>query len=698
MALVPLAACLVYWNALGGGFVWDDRFLIVDNPRVQSLERLDELFTHDYVFVAETNLAYGYYRPLSGLSLALDYRAWGGDPFGFHLTNLLLHAAASLLVLFLSLGLGAGRGVAWVTAFLFALHPIHTEAVAWIAGRTDLLAFVFAGASFGLFLVEERRTGDARNGLRWLLRGGSLLCFALALLAKEMAAVVPLWIGAVAFFDRSVAERPSSGNRESPFKRLLSALRATAPWLVILVLYAVARFLVLGVAAPGAPSEHSLSRTAWSAAPTIVRYLGWMAAPSELSAYRQNPYVTHLADPRSLFSLLLLGLGALALRRLARKDPAAPLFAALMLLSFAPILNFVRVAGPEDMGAVMAERFAYFPSFPFLLLAVSAGASLLAHFDSRRARRAVAAGFLLALTGWFGWRTIARNREWRDEVTFFERETARTANAPLLWTNLAQAEMRAGRPAEAERAIRTAERLSPGAPWVLAVRAQWLTLAGRFAEALAVQERVVRSLGPENALALNNRAFLERATGHADRALPTFRQLVSRLPSYPDPWLNIAEIERAEGNVEPAIAAYVRYLDLRPRDLRAVEALAGLFVAEQRFGEAEVSYSVALRGDLIDARIWNNIATVRLAAGDPAGALAAVEKSLAIDARSLRARFNRGKLLLLMGRPDEARELFASLAREAPGSAAGSAAQRELEGAASSEKAASTGMGENQEP
>lgn len=687
-ALVPLAAILVYWNSLGGGFVWDDRFLIVDNPRVQSFDRLAELVTHDYVFVAETDLSYGYFRPLASLSLALDYAVWGPDPFGFHLTNVLLHASSSLLVCLLALGLGASRPVAWAAGLLFAVHPIHTESVAWIAGRTDVLSFLFAGASLGLFLARARVESAAG---RRLALTGSLLCFTLALLAKEMAAVVPLWIGCLEL---------GRASGESLRRRLGRVFRATAPWLGVIVLYAIVRFLALGVPPPEAPAEHTVVRAVLSAPPTVLRYLGWLAFPGELSAYVQNPYVTRLADPRLLGSLLALALLGAFCWRLARRHPDVGLLSAMLLVSFAPILNLVRIAGPPDMGALMAERFAYLPSFVFLLLVASLGEMALARLPRAATRRSLAAAGLLVVVPLYAWRTVERNRDWRDEVTFFERETSHTPGAPLLWTNLAQAEMRAGRPAEAERAIRQAERLSPQAPWVLAVRAQWLTFAGRYAEALPIQQRVVRLERKGNALALNNLAFLLRSTGNAAEALAIVSELIVRLPSYPDPWLNIAEIERAEGDRQAAVAAYVRYLALRPRDLRAVESLAGLYLGERRFDEAEALYLATLRGDSIDARIWNNIGTLRLARGDQGGSLTAVERALEIDPVYRRARFNRAKLLAMAGRAAEARTIFEALVREAPAGDVGSAAARELEIGPGGDAAATAapGLGENRQP
>jgi tetratricopeptide (TPR) repeat protein len=691
VALIPLAAIAVYWNSLGGDFVWDDRFLIVDNPRVQSFDRIGELLTHDYVFIAETDLAYGYFRPLSSLSLAVDYAVWGPDPKGFHLTNLLLHVASTLLAGYLALRLGATRGVAWATSLLFAVHPIHTESVSWIAGRTDPLAFLFAGGSFALFLVGEDRQGTPRR----YFFGGSVLLFGLGLLAKEMAAVVPLWIAACRFWS------PGEG---SVSRRLRRSAVAAWPWLLVVAGYAVVRFGLLAVAPPEAPAEHTLLRALASAPTTVVRYLGWMAFPADLSAYIQNPYVTRLGDPRLLASLIVLAILAGILARIARARPEVGRLATLLAFSFAPILNFVRIAGPPDMGALMAERFLYLPSFAFLLLAVTLGEIALERlFRSAGRRRIAAAASLLVVTALWARQTVERNRDWSDDVTFFERESARTPGAPLLWTNLAQAEMRAGRPAESERAIRRAEQLTPEAPWVLAVRAQWLTLAGRYAEALPIQRRVVSLERKGNALATNNLAFLERSTGKTREALAHLSELVARLPSYPDPWLNLAEIERLEGDRASAVASYRRYLDLRPRDLRAVESLAGIYAAERRFDEAEELYRAALRGDALDARIWNNVATLRLARGTtPAlgalDALEAIDRALAIEPSSPRARFNRAKLLGLTGRDAEGRAILEVLVREAPASEVGVAAAGALAADAARPDASTGELGENLRP
>jgi tetratricopeptide (TPR) repeat protein len=666
LAALPALALLVYLNSLGGGFVWDDRFLVLNNPRVQSLHHLGDLLTSDYVFVAETDLAYGYFRPLASLSLVADWAIWGADPRGFHLTNVLLHAAATLLAALLAARLGLDRAAAWAVGALFAVHPIHTESVAWIAGRTDVLAFLLAAASF---VVHLGPAGDARGtrGARWR-ESAAVALFGLALLAKEMAAVLPLWIAAWEWLREPARQH-----------RARRALRATAPYFALLGAYAWTRFVWLEVPAPAPPAEHALLPALLTLPSTLVRYLGWMAAPFDLRAYVQNPYVARLAEPRFGGALAVLAVVAWAILRLARRQPRAIGLGALLVLSFAPIANFARLAGPADMGAPMAERFGYLPSFPFLALAVLAAGAGLASAFPVPARGRIAAVLLAALIAAGAAQTWARNRDWRDDVTLFAREAARTPAAPLLWINLAQAQLRTGHAVEADASLRRAEALEPSSLGVQAARAQWLVFAGRTEEALPLQRRVVRGSEGKNAVARANLAYLLRVTGRLDEARPILEELIARLPDYPAPALNLAELHRARGAWAEAARAYRVYLDLQPDDARAREGLAAVEVAQGHPERAEEAYLAGLRGRPADARLLNNLGLVRLGAGNLPGALEALESATRADPRYAKARFNLASVLARAGRTQESRHLLESLIAEGAGGASAAAAATLLE-------------------
>jgi hypothetical protein len=158
--VVFVAAFALYANTLGHGFVWDDRDLIVDNPRVSTLDGPTVRAMFQENFWKNVQQSGGYYRPVTTLSYHLDHRFYGIDPAGYHATNVLLHAAASTLAFWFVFVLFGHAALALVTALLFAAHPIHTESVAWVSGA---LISRHAGDARPLVLyAAARRRGLAR--------------------------------------------------------------------------------------------------------------------------------------------------------------------------------------------------------------------------------------------------------------------------------------------------------------------------------------------------------------------------------------------------------------------------------------------------------------------------------------------------------------------------------------------------------
>jgi len=174
VALLLAVAMLVYGNTLLNGFTFDDFLFVLHNPGVTHLS-VSQL--------VQPTKASNLFRPVTFGSFALNFALEGAHPLGYHVVNLLLHAAVTLLLYLVLLklleGVQQGAGVAWAAALLFAVHPIHTEAVASIVGRAELLAAGFLLAAWLLHLHD--------------LPALALTCFALALLSKESAvAFVPL--------------------------------------------------------------------------------------------------------------------------------------------------------------------------------------------------------------------------------------------------------------------------------------------------------------------------------------------------------------------------------------------------------------------------------------------------------------------------------------------------------------------------
>ena len=220
-AIVAAAAIAIYWPALRSGFVGDD-FMILHRLRaLAGPADVLRFFRGDF---------FEYYRPLGFVAHAIDWRVAAADPRQFHLTNVLLHAVSSVLVLLIGRALSPRSMAGPVAALLFALHASNHEAVVWISARFDLLATAFSLAAIW-WLVRD----DAGA---WLV--APLLFFG-AVLSKESAVALPIAAaGFVVFRQRAAAA---------------SAARRLAPWLAALGAYALLRHFGGGVSAIGGTSR-----------------------------------------------------------------------------------------------------------------------------------------------------------------------------------------------------------------------------------------------------------------------------------------------------------------------------------------------------------------------------------------------------------------------------------------------------------
>src|SRR3989338_6086886 len=193
--LILVISIAIYSNTLKNGFVYDDRFTIVDNIFIKDWKNLPELFSKTYFSRSGEET----YRPIVTLTYFLDYSLWGLKPFGYHLTNLFLHSANVVLVYLFALSLfplnkggqGVVRWIAFLTALLFSIHPVQAEAVNAISFREDLLVVLFLLPALLLFLkVSDPSSMDKIRW--WTFYILSLLLYLLALFSKEMAVILPL--------------------------------------------------------------------------------------------------------------------------------------------------------------------------------------------------------------------------------------------------------------------------------------------------------------------------------------------------------------------------------------------------------------------------------------------------------------------------------------------------------------------------
>lgn len=398
---VALMAFAVYVPGFGNGFAYDAEVVVQQDGRVHTLERPWRLLASSYWPFDQERLAL--YRPVVTLSFAVDWVLGRGAPGAFHRTNALAHALASALVFLLLTGLAPVPAAA-AGAALFAVHPVHTEAVAGIVGRADIFA---AGFSFAALLAWSRlppRGTTARLAVPAL--------FLLALGSKESAVMLPaLLILYDAATGRLVRTRLREWLRERAAPLALMA--------GVVLVWTAARFAVLGGFAPQsinavlahAPDGTARVPTALQIWPEILRLL---IAPRVLLA-DYGPRILLPVDgwsPRALAGLLLLcgsiAGGLLALWRGRRAAGLALLWAPIALF---PVTNLV-----IPIGVLMAERTLYIAVF-----ALSLGAALA--IDRVRAghrlRRDVLVAAAVACV-LFSARTVTRLPAWQSTDAVFQ--------------------------------------------------------------------------------------------------------------------------------------------------------------------------------------------------------------------------------------------------------------------------------------
>ena len=253
--LVCGVAALVYVATLSFGFVYDDVPQILNNPAIHSWRLVPQYFTSHVWAAIYPNSSGNYYRPLFLLWLKLNYALFGTKAAGWHMTNIACHVLATWLVFRIAQLLLDDRPMAFVAALIFGLHPAHVENVAWISGVSDPLMACFLLGSFWAFqrsreprAASREQPHDEKGGIGLLAARGSkleaamsLALFALALLSKETAIVLPVLIFAfVLIFERDDEAGSGLGRRS------LAAVQESAPYLLLVLVYGIARYRALG--------------------------------------------------------------------------------------------------------------------------------------------------------------------------------------------------------------------------------------------------------------------------------------------------------------------------------------------------------------------------------------------------------------------------------------------------------------------
>ncbi len=511
VALLSLVmVLLIFGGILKNNFVFDDHRLVKSNPVIRTLNPMTHLSSP---FWSRWEKISQYYRPLVTWSLALDYALHGAKPWGFHLTNLLLHAI-NVFLLFLLLREIGGILIASIGAVFFAIHPVQVESIAFIMGRTDLLSVLFLLLTTWLYARISDWSGRGKSLLLIL----SLITFSCALLSKELAVTFPALALAV--------DMARSGDGSKPIiwqKGLRRFLRWIPIYLVIILIYLAIRYSVIGellrTSAVEANSwrnpmlEAALGVRLMTAGVVAFRYLALVVFPHHLSIdyhYDVIQLVRSPASPAFLFSLLTLVLFGSVVLILARRKPVC-LFGVISLFGTYLLMSHLFFPAP----LIMAERVLYLPMAG--LSAVFAAIMVkLAEIIMPIPRRMLAAASVMVIIVAIplAIRSALRVSDWRDDLTLFRATVEVAPRSTMAWNNLGVQQMNRGDYEEAIQSFQHAVGIYPGyiAAWVN--QAMALRNDGKLAASEKLLRKMIREFPKEVDIQV---MLIEILTKHADK-------------------------------------------------------------------------------------------------------------------------------------------------------------------------------------
>ncbi|HEY3244553.1 MAG TPA: tetratricopeptide repeat protein [Phycisphaerae bacterium] len=681
--LLVLVVVAAFWPALWNEFNYDDVTNIEGNLNYRGLSwaNLKWMFT---TFEA------GHYQPLSWLTLGLDYVLWGMRPFGYHLTNLLLHVGSTVLVYLIALRLikAAWRespvvarqeprppihvhvGAA-LAALLFGVHPLRVESVAWVTERRDVLSSFFLLGSVLAYLTAQQ-TGDAHRR-KWL--SVTLAAFVLSVLSRAMGVTLPV---VLLFLDWYPLRRwgrwreQGTGNRDQGsgvrdqasgvigFRFLLEKIPFIIVALAAGILAPLAQHSV-GATIPLA--QHGIPARMAQAVYGLVFYLQKTIMPTGLIPIYELHLPLNPIAPRYVVSAALVVLIVWGLFRLRRRWPALTVAGLCYAILVFPVLGFVQ-SGQQEV----ADRYSYLASIGW---AIVAGGLLACWGSNRRGAEGAEAKFILcglgtsavvAILGALTWRQCL---VWRTPETLWTHTVRYDSNCATAEYNLGTVLARRGDPAAALPYLQKAVTINGGYVDAFYNLGNALTELKRPAEAVPAYKATVR-LKPQYPQAHFHLANALAAIGANDEAVEHYRLAVQHKPDYFEARYCLALQLGDHARPADALSEYRAALRLKPEHPELHYDYGRALVTAGQIEAGMNEYREALRLRPVFAEAHINLGVALVALGRREEALTEYRRALEIMPDSAEAHYNLASIWQSQGKSQEAAQEFREALRLKP--------------------------------
>ncbi len=605
--LILIVSLALYSNSLKNGFVYDDEDTVVNNIIIKDLSKLSILFDKKGYF---DNSGESSYRPVCTFTYFIDYAFYELNPWGYHLTNIVLHAVNGILLFaFLTLSgkdrefmprsaaappLQSNRhdipyALSLLITFLFVTHPVLTEAVNAISYREDLLVFMFYLTTMILYLLVKTNIPHSN-----LIYSASCLSYFLALLSKEMAVTLPLTI----YCYEWVLKNKDKGLRVIIYNRY------NIGYIAITLIYVYIRFYLfqnpVNERLPPWSSSIRLITIPW----LTLKYIAVMMAPFSLSAdYKVNPVTTPFS-PMFILSLTAVAFCVGVLFKIRKSEGWIAFGMAFFLITLLPVSNFIPIGNP------LAERYLYLPAAGFTVV-FGRLFYLIGSYNKRNLYILVPYLILICL---YSIGTINRNKVWKDSYSLWYDTVKKMPDSQQAHYNLGLVYYGQGRLDEAMKEYLTVLEYNPNNIMAHNNLGNVYDRKGWLDEAIKEYLAVLK-YNPSDTIAHYNLGRAYYKQGRSDEAIKEYLKALILDPNYVRAHYGLGVIYHSQGQIDKAIKAYLSVLRIKPNDLMAHYKIGVEYSLQNQLDDAMNEFRIVLELDPNNLIARNELAYIYMKKG-----------------------------------------------------------------------------------
>ncbi|MGD9014812.1 MAG: tetratricopeptide repeat protein [Candidatus Omnitrophota bacterium] len=614
--LISILGLAVYANSLNGKFVWDDQYLVEENTDIRSWSNIPKLLTQD--IAAGAGEQFDFYRPFQTFTYMIDYSIWKLDVRGYHLSNILFHILAALSIFWLVNLLFDDRSLSLLSSIFFVVHPVHTEAVSYISGRSDPLSVLFLLLCL-VFYIKYLNLGSGA----WLIF--AILSYILAVLSRENALILPLLLLLYHY----------SFRKKLKILPLLSIIAIT-------LFYSILRFTILRALLPQIDTPYTLAQRIPGFFVAIATYLRLLVMPVNL----HMEYVGrlfNLLEPKVLMGILILFFLLIYMLRVRNTRRLEFFCISWFLLTLLPVSNLYPI------NAYMAEHWLYLPSIGFFILLAKG----LSYFYRTRQWRIYILAILIGIVVFYSLLTFTQNYFWREPLILYERTLKYAPDSVRAHYNLGVMYEAINREQEAIKLYKKAIAINPDYTKAYNNLGAIYNTMGKREEAIELYKKAIE-INPDYAKAKINLGNLYNTLGRREEAIALLKKAIEINPHLSEAYYNLGVVYNAINNHEQAIAYFSKAIEINPDYIEAYNNLGSIYSAIHKKEEAIAIFMKAIEINPDYAKAYSNLGAVYSDVNKHEQAIASLKKAIEINPNLTETHYNLGVVYEAIGKRQEA--------------------------------------------